>query len=51
MATIAGKIIRQTVKGKIVRTINGGKPEYKLYDHKNRFIQNIKTPFRVADYL
>jgi len=51
MAVIAGKVIRQTVKGKIIRTLNGGKYEYKLYDHRNRFIQDIKTPFRVADYL
>ena len=29
MAVIAGKVIRQTVKGKIIRTINGGKYVYK----------------------
>lgn len=52
---ISEKLIHKTNKGKIAHIIYSEnsevKSEYRLFDNRGDFLQTIKTPFRVADYL
>lgn len=52
---ISEKLIRKTNKGKITHTtfMDGSdvKSEYRLFDNRGNFLQTIRTPFRVAEYL
>ena len=52
---ISDKVIRKTNKGSIrYFTYTKGNvvcSEYQLFDNRGSFIQSIRTPFRVADYL
>lgn len=53
--TIKEDIIRKTRQGMITHVIfsenSEVKSEYRLFDNRGTFLQTIKTPFRVADYL
>lgn len=52
---IKNDIIRKTRQGMITHITfsenNEVKSEYRLFDNRGTFLQTIKTPFRVADYL
>lgn len=53
--TIKEDIIRKTRQGMITHATfsenNEVKSEYRLFDNRGTFLQTIKTPFRVSDYL
>lgn len=52
---LSEKIIRKTRQGMITHITfsenSEVKSEYRLFDNRGTFLQTIKTPFRVADYL
>lgn len=52
---ISEKLIRKTNKGRITQVTftenHEVKSEYCLYDNRDNFLQTIRTPFRVAEYL
>ena len=52
---LSERIVRKTRQGMITHVTfsenNEVKSEYRLFDNRGAFLQTIKTPFRVADYL